>query len=633
MKKIFFLFSLFFYLCANAQQERIVSFHSDITLDTTTTIHVKELIKVYAAGDQIKRGIFRTLPLVRNINGNDYKINYDITSVKRNGSKENYHTEKNNLSYKIYIGDKDINLKEGIYLYEITYSATNQIGFFKNYDELYWNVNGNEWNFPIENISATVTLPVGAKIIQSACYTGSYGNTSGNCSDEKLSENAIQWKAQDLLAGEGLTVAVGFTKGIIVQPPPPPPPSFFEKFGLAIFLSIFSLGLLLYFYVSWRKYGVDPPKPTIYPQLNIPDNLSPASLGYIHKEYYFNKLLTASLINLAIKGYIHIDQNEQRTLGIFKNTNFLLKKMKPADENLPIEEKNLLDNLFAEVENIHIDGKYNKNVESAVETFKYNLPYKHKTLMKEGANSKKLTLPSVSIFIIYLLSLFIAGLTSNNIFSSMVMGIFIFILSIGSFFFVTYLLHRFKWMWWVFGAVSLFIIIIFYTVFAVDVKRTAHLNYYTIIGFLLFSFISLTIYRYLIRKPSEEKMAIQSLIDGFKMYLETAEEKLLQYFNPPTITPQIFEILLPYAMVLGVDKIWGQKFENTLSQMSKVPENYYPSWYNGPVFSPILLADSLNSSMSQSIASTSTPPSQSGSGSGGGGFSGGGGGGGGGGGW
>ncbi|MGS0749028.1 hypothetical protein [Halpernia sp. GG3] len=96
------------------------------------------------------------------------------------------------------------------------------------------------------------------------------------------------------------------------------------------------------------------------------------------------------------------------------------------------------------------------------------------------------------------------------------------------------------------------------------------------------------------------------------------------------MTPEIFEKYLPFAMVLGVDEIWGKKFESMLQSMNTPYQN---SWYIGGSFRNMMFASAFTSSMTNSLSSAATPPSSSGSGSGGGGFSGGGGGGGGGGGW
>lgn len=58
---------------------------------------------------------------------------------------------------------------------------------------------------------------------------------------------------------------------------------------------------------------------------------------------------------------------------------------------------------------------------------------------------------------------------------------------------------------------------------------------------LLFGAASIMFYIYLIRKPSPEKLKLQSLIKGFEMYLGAAEEQQLQFFNPPRMTPEVFE--------------------------------------------------------------------------------------------
>ena len=140
------------------------------------------------------------------------------------------------------------------------------------------------------------------------------------------------------------------------------------------------------------------------------------------------------------------------------------------------------------------------------------------------------------------------------------------------------------------------------------------------------------IYQYVIKRPSEEKLRQKSLIEGFKMYMGAAENEQLKFHNPPQMTPQVFETLLPFAMVLGVDDIWGEKFDTMVKNMANGTE-YVHAWYVGSSINHLSFGNTLNSSLTNSIRSASTQPSSSSSGSGGGGFSGGGGGGGGGGGW
>jgi uncharacterized membrane protein len=122
---------------------------------------------------------------------------------------------------------------------------------------------------------------------------------------------------------------------------------------------------------------------------------------------------------------------------------------------------------------------------------------------------------------------------------------------------------------------------------------------------------------------------------GFKMYLETTEQKVFDNLNPPDMTLQLFEKYLPFAVALGVENRWAAKFEDKIKQAVEAG-TYNPVWYSGSI-TDLSRSSNFTSTMASgfagSISSASTPPSSSSGGSSGGGSSGGGGGGGGGGGW
>ncbi|WP_139422441.1 DUF2207 domain-containing protein [Chryseobacterium mulctrae] len=612
--------------------EKILSFHADIDVDKNSGLSITEKIKVHSLGENIKRGIFRSLPLVRNLNDRTQKVKYNIVSVKKDGVDEDFHEEIEDGYLKVYVGNKEVILSPGDYNYEIKYTTEKQIGFFEKYDELYWNVNGNEWSFPVDSISAKVNLPQGAGIIQNSCYKGGYGSTSQDCMAKVLSEHSIEWSAKDLGSGEGLTIAVGFKKGVMV---PPPPPTFLEKFGILIAGIIIFLGLLLYYYSTWKKYGVDPEKPTIYPQFNSPDDLSPASLGYIHNESFKNKYLTAALVNLAIKGYVQIVEDEDPGIfGLFKSKQFTVKKLKNADQNLPKEEINLMNNLFSNIsDSIKFDGKYDPKIEQTVRSFQSALKFQHDKMLNEGNNYKKLILPILVILGVYFLGLFIS-FTIFPEFEKVFLGIFLLAVLTIAFVIAIILFKFFPGLFKIFLVFPVIAFVLLGMLIYKGSDFTIDNNFNICYIFIVLGFMSLVIYQFLIKRPSEEKLRKKSLIDGFKMYMGAAENQQLQFHNPPEMTPQSFEKLLPFAMVLGVDEIWGKKFDDLLKKMSY---EYQSNWYVGSSMNHFAMASVLNSSLTNSIQSSATQPSSSGSssgsGSGGGGFSGGGGGGGGGGGW
>ena len=641
MKRLLFGFLVLVFSFGRAQEsypddvqtqnyEHILSYHSDIDITKDGTVTVEEKIKVYAEGNRIKRGIFRTLPTSRNLNGKKIKVKYDLISIKKNGSKEDYHTEKTGDDLIIYFGSKDKILSPGIYEYDLIYKTKNQVGFFPEYDEFYWNVNGNAWEFNIDEISAKLTLPENAELIQTSCYTGSYGTNASNCSENKLSSNVIEWSAKDLKFNEGLTIAAGFNKGLIL---PPPPPGNLEKYGIFGVLFAAGLGLMGYFISTWQKYGRDPKSPIIYPQFSSPQNLSPASMGYLENGHYSNQMISAAIVDLAVKGFIKIVEDDKRVLGIFGGKEYTLKKIKEQDQTLPKEEINLMNQLFPGTANsVSFTGKYSSKIENAVNDFKANLSYQHDTFLKNGNNSAKLMLPIMTILVLYIGGLYLSYKLSDNdtyFGIGIALGIFIFVMSI----IFSLAFERYKWVRWIYILFSLGLIIAFVLVATSGIPLMENLSFYACYAFLILSSIGLVWYQFLIKQPTPEKLETLSLIDGFKMYLGTAEEKTLQFHNPPKMTPEVFEKMLPFAMVLGVDKIWGDKFQNMLKNSSLGADQYHSNWYVGGSMMNMNFTHSLNSSLSQSIASSSTQPSSSGSGSGGGGFSGGGGGGGGGGGW
>ncbi len=603
--------------------ERILNFQSSIVVDTSSVIIVTETIKVNVLGENIKHGIYRVLPKSRNIQNQTFYVKYKVLSVKKDGQTEPYSTKTEGNDFYIYIGDADKYVDNGVTTYEISYESNKQIGFWKDYDELYWNVCGNKWLFPIDSIKATVTLPQGADVLQNACYTGAYGSEEQNCTSNLLSSTTIEWFAKDpLLPQEGLTIAVGFKKGVVHEPQLP---VYLKVNNLKNGLLAISALLLAFFGWTWFKYGQDPPAPTVIPEYDAPQGLSPAALGYLNDAKYTPKLITASLINMAVKGAIKIEETKKSVfLGLKKVTHYKIVKTEKTNVPLSTEEQKL----YTQIGNgLDITGKYDVSVETMVKRFRTELLAKNKSLITKGSNRNKVLIPYLLIIVIYW---FILIMAYKNLYNDLklVFGIVLFILSAilySSILSISALRYKSFWIWILASLPPLGIGLYWKYIHP-------ELNPFTLAFiFLTFGFFGLTIFKYLIEKPSPELLKIKAGIDGFKMYLAATENQQLQFFNPPAMTPEIFEKMLPFAVVFGVDNIWGEKFSKFLEDTK---EPYESHWYGG---STVGFSSSLSHSFSQSftssLSSSSTQPSSSGSGSGGGGSSGGGGGGGGGGGW
>lgn len=627
------LFSLF----ANevfSQEEKILNFHVDIIINTDRTINVTENIKVYATSNEIVRGIVRTIPQTRtDKNGKTFRYNINLESVKHNGQTSKYN-EDGSDDFTLKIGDKDVLIPSGIHDYEIKYSIKGQIGFFDTYDELYWNATGTEWAFPIDKASVTVTLPANTSAIQSACYTGEDGSTEINCIS-KIEANKTYFEASNLGRYEGLTVAVGFPKGIVL---PPPPPTFLEIYGSIILFGCSFIALFLFALINWFKFGKDPRTPTIVPQFYPPESLSPAAMNMLVNENYDESSATYSIVNLATKGYIKIIDTSKKVLGVFNSTSYELQKLKDADNLLVPEEIAILQKLFKDSITINFTGKYNSKIEKAYNGHSQSLQDQYRALLKDDNNYLKL-LPS---FLIFIITLFVGiYFFAQDVLPVVFISIFVFV---GTFFIAGFLkviltLFKSKISYGGVYRFALSLVAVVVIVGALLLKNEFSLNTISTAIYMAISLLTLIYFQYLIKVPSVEKLRVKSLIEGFKMYISAAETNRLKFLNPPIMTPTHFEMILPYAMALGVDKIWGEKFAEMLSSSATL---YESSWYVGTQPFNSHSMHNFSSSFSNSGSNSSSKPSESSSSSGGGswssgssggGSSGGGGGGGGGGGW
>jgi hypothetical protein len=140
---------------ASAQTERILNFKSFIQVHPDASMTVTENITVQAAGQEIKRGIIRDFPTTyRDRLGNTVRVGFQVEEVLRDGRAEPFQTESVSNGVKIRIGQKDVFLRSGPYTYTIRYRVDRELGFFKDFDELYWNVTGNGWTFAIDHAEA-----------------------------------------------------------------------------------------------------------------------------------------------------------------------------------------------------------------------------------------------------------------------------------------------------------------------------------------------------------------------------------------------------------------------------------------------------------------------------------------------
>src|SRR5262245_530204 len=200
--------------------ERIERFISDVQVQRNGDLQVTETIAIRAEGNQVKRGILRDFPTVyHRADGSRVEVRFDIESVMRDGQIEGYSTERMANGVRVRIGRADRTVNPGVHQYVIRYRTTRQIGFFEDYDELYWNATGTGWTFPIDVAEARINLPERVEFKQSAIYTGPQDARGKDAMVVEQQPGRIVFRTTRALpVANGLTVAVGWPKGIVAEP-------------------------------------------------------------------------------------------------------------------------------------------------------------------------------------------------------------------------------------------------------------------------------------------------------------------------------------------------------------------------------------------------------------------------------
>ncbi|MBE0590988.1 MAG: DUF2207 domain-containing protein, partial [Gemmatimonadales bacterium] len=158
--------------------EAIERFDAVIEVGDDGELSVSETIVVRAEGQQIRRGIYRDFPLrFEDAEGRLRRVGFELLAVTRDGMAEPHFIRRNDRGLRIYIGDENRLLSPGRHTYRLQYSTTRQVRHLPGHVELFWNVTGNEWAFPIEAASATIRLPDRAAPLRWTGYTGRVGAT------------------------------------------------------------------------------------------------------------------------------------------------------------------------------------------------------------------------------------------------------------------------------------------------------------------------------------------------------------------------------------------------------------------------------------------------------------------------
>ncbi len=633
-----------------ADTERILSFDSTVTVHPDSTLTVQETIQCLSAGITIQHGLYRDFPTSYTDpeNGRTVHVYFRVTGLTRDGQKEPWHAQNLTNGVRIYFGSSGIILAPGEHTYVFTYTSDRQLGFFSDHDELYWNVTGNGWEYPIDHASCTVVLPGNAwqQITGRTAFTGKQGErgTAFTMSHDGTG-NPVFATTEPLASMEGLSIVVGWPKGIVV------PPSPLQRFrwwlrdnrsmsaaGISIIL------LLLYFTVTWTLVGRDPRPGAIIPRYVPPEGMSPAAVRYLRRMEFDVRAFAAAVTGLAVKGALVIAESEDGEFSVDATGTT------PAD--LAPDETALLHGLF--------DGRtrtkltFRQSAHDRVRSVQKSLEQALHSCYGRGyfVTNASYTAGGLALSV---LGIIVTGLLSSTA-PERVIGFFFMAvwLSIWTFGVIALIASAATAWRSVFrnrpgGTISTIWGAISMTLFSIPFLLGEVIGTFAFVamaGPLLLAMVFITagidyIFFRLLRAYTPQGRAVLDQIDGFRLYLSVAEKPRIDMLTQPDHTPQTYERYLPYAMALDVEKQWNDCFADVLQAPGASGETpFQPAWFVGNPGKLSVLASlgtSFADTFASAVASSAVAPGHSSgfgsSGGGGGGGSGGGGGGGGGGGW
>jgi hypothetical protein len=543
---------------AAAREIAIERFDARLGVDPRGILEVTETIDFRFTGAW--NGIIRDIPVdYRTPQGFRYHLELDFlgaTDDEGNSLRVESSRARHYRELKIHIPGAVDTIRTVV----LRYRVANGIKFFENHDELYWNVTGDEWEMPIARASAHVLLPDAATGLRALAFTGAQGSQEQEADVVIDGPEVRVTMRRPLQFREGLTLVIGWDKGLVRAP------STVSKvlgFLRANWPLVIPLGVFALMFHLWRTRGRDPERQPIAPRYEPPSGLTPAEAGTLLDHSPDMRDITATLVDLAVRGYLVIEEKEEKVLGLFSSSDHVFEMRKPPGEwgDLAAHERELMSALFR-------DGS-----RPTVE-------------VSDLRNSFYKSLPVIRDAIF-------GGLIGRGFYLNRP--------------------DRVRKLYLVIGGVLMFL-----TFHAAGFGSVMTGLAPVAVGLAMFlSGAIVAGFGMVMPARTESGARTVEQVLGFEDFLDRVEA---DRFERMVRTPELFEKYLPFAMAFGVEKRWFRAFQDIYDR----PPEWYRT-RSGHPFRPLTFVDDLGRLSSQAATAMASSPRRSGgSGFGGGGSSGGG---------
>lgn len=356
----------------------IPSYDVDMKMRKDGVLEVTERI-VADFSNTSRRGIIRDIPVRYGDFWNYRSISLSNVSITNEEGRQWEFQESNSGDNKSYrIGNPNIWYSEPL-TYVIKYEVEGMLNSFdengaflegtssltedSNRDELYWNAIGTEWyESPIANFSVSIDLSEfdQSEVLEFDCFKGTFGEDDKNCNLERVGD-ILNVSGDNLGLRKGVTVGVAF-KGGVIEP----------GFNIWLFLNklkvlvfAFPALVLIWFYRHWKKHGKELDSKAVIPIYKIGNDLNAIEIGTLLDERLGTEDITAGIIELAVKGYLKIEEEPKK--GLFGKKTLTFVKLKEADDSLLEFQKKLYEGIFVYGDRVttkKLTGKFYITVDS-----------------------------------------------------------------------------------------------------------------------------------------------------------------------------------------------------------------------------------------------------------------------------
>jgi len=600
--------------------ERVLSFTADYNLAADGSIGVTETL-VWQFGPGEHHGIKRNINVRQGVATPPGKYRFyemsDVGASSPTGANSDVYLSELGADSVIRIGSPTVPF-EGAQrqTYVVKYRLAHVANGFPDHAELYWNVTGASFDLPVDSVKVTVHGP--AAVTDALCFQGA-DRSAAPC--QASSGQTATYAATGLGPRQQVTIVASFPASAITDTAPDlrdgdtgfsgggsgsqMSPTLARSLGLLGYgggLALPALAAALMGTLVWKRgrdeqyAGLTPgltpvegaPGPVTHGQegpvavqFAPPEGVRPGLVGTIIDEQANTIDVSATVVDLAVRGYLRIEEVESG--GLFKRADWQLTKLVPPDQAevlLPYEET-LFAGIFADSNPVLLSGLKNKfhTTLTTAQSQMYSEVTRRGWFRKSPEKARRGWTT---------LGLFVMG-------GGLVSG-------------------------WFLGFQS------------ADTDRVGGLSFAIPSGIVLAggllvagAIIWVLGQRMAAKTASGSAVPAQSL--GFKQYLVTAEARQIRFEE----AQDIFSRYLPYAIVFGVADRWAGVFSEVAEAATAAGQSIgMPGWYvfagSGGFGNFGGIASGMDSfSTMASGTFTSTPGSSGSSGFGGGGFSGGGG--------